>query len=115
MRTWKTHLDLWQWVGAWSRIRGKWLWVLAVLLVCSDRAPAGEPSGPTHSPSTPPIEKVVPPESVVRLAGVLKILQPNVLLIYQKEGGHSTNYSDGKAALEFVISGVLQEPLRRNR
>ena len=48
-------------------------------------------------------DDVVPPASVVRLAGVLKKLQPNVLLIVREAGGHSTNYADGKEILEFVI------------
>lgn len=49
-------------------------------------------------------DKSVPPDSVVRLAAVLKKLQPNVLLIHRPEGGHSTDYEDGKAALEFVLT-----------
>jgi predicted esterase len=48
-------------------------------------------------------DALVPPGSVVRLAGVLKMLQPNVLLIYRDATGHSTNYQDGKTVLEFVI------------
>jgi pimeloyl-ACP methyl ester carboxylesterase len=48
-------------------------------------------------------DDIVPPASVVRLAGVLKKLQPNVLLIVRPAGGHSTNYADGKEILEFVI------------
>jgi pimeloyl-ACP methyl ester carboxylesterase len=48
-------------------------------------------------------DDVVPPGSVVRLAGVLKKLQPNVLLIVRESGGHSTNYADGKEILEFVV------------
>ena len=48
-------------------------------------------------------DDVVPPASVIRLAGVLKKLQPNVLLIVRPSGGHSTNYADAKEILEFVI------------
>ena len=48
-------------------------------------------------------DKLVPPESVVRLANVLKKIGGTVLLVYREAGGHSTNYEDGKAALEFVI------------
>jgi pimeloyl-ACP methyl ester carboxylesterase len=49
-------------------------------------------------------DALVPPDSVVRLAAILKKLQPSVLLIHRPEGGHSTNYEDGKAVLEFVIA-----------
>jgi hypothetical protein len=35
-------------------------------------------------------DTLVPPDSVIRLAGVLKKLQPNVLLIARPDGGHST-------------------------
>jgi pimeloyl-ACP methyl ester carboxylesterase len=45
----------------------------------------------------------VPPGPVMRLAAVLKKLQPNVLVIERPEGGHSTTYEDSKAAYEFVI------------
>ena len=48
-------------------------------------------------------DDIVPPASVMRLAGVLKKLQPNVLLIVRPSGGHSTNYADGKEIIEFVI------------
>ena len=46
-------------------------------------------------------DEVVPPGSVIRLAGVLKQLQRNVLLIVRPSGGHSTNYADAKEILEF--------------
>jgi pimeloyl-ACP methyl ester carboxylesterase len=48
-------------------------------------------------------DDIVPPGSVMRLAGVLKQLQPNVLLIVRPAGGHSTTYADGKEILEFVL------------
>lgn len=48
-------------------------------------------------------DAVVPPQSVVRLAGVLRKLQPNVLLLYRESGAHSTNYKDTKEVLDFVI------------
>jgi pimeloyl-ACP methyl ester carboxylesterase len=48
-------------------------------------------------------DTVVPPDSVVRLANILKLLDRDVALIYRKDGGHSTNYDDTRAALEFVI------------
>lgn len=52
-------------------------------------------------------DRVVPPESVKRLLDAVKAKNPNVLLIHQPEGGHSTNYEDSKTAFEFVISRVL--------
>jgi len=48
-------------------------------------------------------DDVVPPASVIRLAGILKKLQPNVLLIVREAGGHTTSYADGKEILEFVL------------
>ncbi len=48
-------------------------------------------------------DQAVPPASVLRLAAVLKKLQPSVLLIYRPATGHVTSYEDGKAALEFVV------------
>jgi len=45
----------------------------------------------------------VPPESVLRLAGVLKAIGLDPLLIYREHMGHSTQYADGRAILEFVI------------
>ncbi len=47
----------------------------------------------------------VPPQSVIRLAGVLRQLGRPVLLIHRENGGHSTNYEDGRAILEFAIRG----------
>jgi pimeloyl-ACP methyl ester carboxylesterase len=49
-------------------------------------------------------DALVPPESVVRLTAIVKKLQPNVLLIHRPEGGHATDYADGKAVLEFVLA-----------
>lgn len=45
----------------------------------------------------------VPPESVLRLAKTLETLGRDVLVIYREDGGHSTNYADGVAILEFII------------
>jgi pimeloyl-ACP methyl ester carboxylesterase len=49
-------------------------------------------------------DALVPPDSIVRLAAIVKKLQPNVLLVHRPEGGHETNYADGKAVLDFVIT-----------
>lgn len=48
-------------------------------------------------------DESVPPQSVVRLAGILKKLNRDVLLIYREDGGHATNYEDGTAILEYII------------
>lgn len=57
-------------------------------------------------------DQVVPPQSVVRLAGIVRKLQPDVLLLFREGGGHSTSYEDGRAALEFVI-GKAAGPERK--
>jgi len=48
-------------------------------------------------------DTVVPPDSVLRLASVLKLLERDVMVIYDKDFGHDTKYENGKAVLEFVI------------
>lgn len=48
-------------------------------------------------------DTLVPPESVLRLANVLKLMGREPLVIHRPEGGHSTNYEDGVAILERVI------------
>ncbi len=53
-------------------------------------------------------DALVPAASVVRLAGALKQLGRKVLLIYREEGGHSTDYADTAAALEFAIANAIQ-------
>jgi pimeloyl-ACP methyl ester carboxylesterase len=58
-------------------------------------------------------DDIVPPASVMRLAGVLKQLQPNVLLIVRPAGGHSTAYADAKEILEFVFRKSLVEAPRK--
>lgn len=57
-------------------------------------------------------DDVVPPASVMRLAGVLKKLQPNVLLLVDPELVHRTSYADSIAAFEFVLNkaGIKQPP-----
>lgn len=51
-------------------------------------------------------DAVVPPQSVQRLAAVLKKLGRPVLLIDRPEGGHSTTYADAVEAFEFVMGRV---------
>ena len=48
-------------------------------------------------------DTTVPPQSVLRLAGILKAIGRDPLLIYREDMGHSTQYADGRAILEFVV------------
>jgi len=50
-------------------------------------------------------DRVVPPGSVERLAGVLRRIGRRVLLIYRPGGGHATSYDDAMAALKWVLAG----------
>lgn len=54
-------------------------------------------------------DELVPSGSVVRLANVLKKIGAKVLLIYRPEGGHSTDYADTAATIEFVIQNAAEE------
>jgi dipeptidyl aminopeptidase/acylaminoacyl peptidase len=60
-------------------------------------------------------DDIVPPQSVMRLANALKARGRNVLLIYREELGHSTNYDDARAIIEFIIQkarpGHARQPL----
>ncbi|NLF57896.1 MAG: prolyl oligopeptidase family serine peptidase, partial [Candidatus Hydrogenedens sp.] len=56
-------------------------------------------------------DTVVPAASVLRLAGILKVLGRDVLLVHREEGGHETNYEDAMAVLDFVLDhGPQQGP-----
>lgn len=48
-------------------------------------------------------DTTVPPQSVMRLAEKLKQAKREVLSIHREDGGHSTNYEDTMAAMEFVL------------
>lgn len=48
-------------------------------------------------------DKLVPPDSAIRLAKKLKEQGRETLLIFREDGGHSTTYDDGVAILEYVI------------
>ncbi len=52
-------------------------------------------------------DTVVPPESVVRLAGILRCLARPVLLLWREDGAHETSYEDSLAAYEFVVRAVF--------
>jgi len=49
---------------------------------------------------------IVPPQSVLRLVKVLESTGSNVLLIYREEEGHTTNYADAKAILEYILKAL---------
>ena len=51
-------------------------------------------------------DTIVPPQSVVRLAQDLNRLKRKVQLIFREDGGHSTNYADTVAGIEFVIQNA---------
>lgn len=57
------------------------------------------------------MDALVPPHSVVRLAGILQELGRPVLLLYRAEGGHSSTYDDTTAALDFAICRGLGLPV----
>ena len=48
-------------------------------------------------------DDIVPAASVMRLAGKLKAMGRNVLVVYREDGTHATDYEDATAILEFVI------------
>lgn len=57
-------------------------------------------------------DKLVPPDSCRRLAGVLKLLGRDVLLIDREQTGHETNLEDSAAIIEYVLRQAkpLPEP-----
>ena len=55
-------------------------------------------------------DRLVPPDSCRRLAGILKQLSRPVLLIDRPQGGHDTNYDDSLAAMEYVVQQLRQPP-----
>jgi pimeloyl-ACP methyl ester carboxylesterase len=52
-------------------------------------------------------DELVPPGSVLRLAAILRKIQPNVYLNHREEGGHSTSYADAMDAFRFVMEKVI--------
>jgi pimeloyl-ACP methyl ester carboxylesterase len=59
-------------------------------------------------------DTLVPPDSVLRLAKKLKATGHEVLLLHRDEGGHSTNYEDARAILEFIIQKARVKPAIRD-
>jgi pimeloyl-ACP methyl ester carboxylesterase len=62
------------------------------------------------SMSTGGQDTIVPPQSCIRLAGVLKQLNRPVLLLHREQTGHETNYEDSMAILEFVYEKAQPLP-----
>ena len=54
-------------------------------------------------------DTAVPPESVLRLVDLLKKLDRPVLSLHHDDGGHSTDYADTCAAMEFILSQAEQK------
>ena len=55
-------------------------------------------------------DATVPPDSVQRLAAVLKRLNRPVLLIHRDSGGHSTTYDDATVILEYMLRSAKPSP-----
>jgi pimeloyl-ACP methyl ester carboxylesterase len=53
-------------------------------------------------------DTIVPPQSVLRMADVLKKLGRPVLVIYREEDGHTSRLEDARQVLEFVIDTATQ-------
>lgn len=51
----------------------------------------------------------VPPDSVLRLADVLKKMDRTVLAIYREEMGHTSKPEDARQVLDFVLDHALQQ------
>ena len=49
-------------------------------------------------------DKSVPPESIIRLVGILKKMKHKVMIINHTGGGHSTNFYEAMAAMEFMLA-----------
>lgn len=55
-------------------------------------------------------DTLVPPHSCQRLAGILKSLGRDVLLIHRDDGGHASNLDDSLAILEYVVQKAKPAP-----
>ena len=55
-------------------------------------------------------DTAVPPESMLRLVELLKKSDRRVLSLHQGDGGHSTNYADTCAAMEFILTQTEKPP-----
>lgn len=59
-------------------------------------------------------DTLVPPASAIRLAGILKQLNRKVLLIHRPDRGHSTDYANARAALEFMYDPLKPVTVAEN-
>lgn len=50
----------------------------------------------------------VPPDSVIRLVGVLTRLHPHIFHLHRPETGHTTSHADTVAAMRFVVDALRQ-------
>ena len=55
-------------------------------------------------------DTAVPPESMLRLVELLKKSDRRVLSLHHDDGGHSTNYADTCAAMEFILTQTEKPP-----
>ncbi len=53
-------------------------------------------------------DTVVPPQSVLRLAGILEKLHRQVMLIYREDMGHTSKPEDAQRVIDFVLDRVLR-------
>ena len=56
-------------------------------------------------------DTAVPPGSVMRLADILKKLNPQVLHLHRPEAGHETSYDDTVEAMNFVLDRLGPTPV----
>ena len=56
-------------------------------------------------------DELIPPQRVLRLAGVSAQMKRTVLVIHRPEGGHQTDSADTTVALEFVVRSALGLPV----
>jgi dipeptidyl aminopeptidase/acylaminoacyl peptidase len=59
-------------------------------------------------------DESVPPQSVLRLAEVLKDAKRKVLSLHRENGGHSTTYEDTMTAMEFMLREAGLQPVTRD-
>jgi predicted esterase len=53
-------------------------------------------------------DAIVPPQSVLRLAGILEKVHRPVMLIYRKDMGHTSKPEDAQRVIDFVLDRALR-------
>jgi len=53
-------------------------------------------------------DTIVPPQSVLRLAGILEKMRRPVMLIYRKDMGHTSKPEDAQRVIDFVLDRALR-------